>query len=155
MADKTDDPTSTQPSTQDTGDSTSHHFHIHLPHLPSFTPPGTHHVHLHIPHPFSKTSPPQPRPGEALLHSDDPSTAPLRAWAEDKEKQHPGENGSFAGGSTTTMSWGAQSWILPHKGDTPAPPDEKLGIHYHYHLPGVPEDGKPKGEGQGEAGEGK
>lgn len=22
------------------------------------------------------------------------------------------------------MSWGAESWILPHKGDTPLPPDQ-------------------------------
>ena len=51
------------------------------------------------------------------------------------------------------MSWGAESWVLPHKGDTPAPPDENLGIHYHYHLAGVPGDWKPKKEGEGEGGE--
>ena len=153
MADKTDDPTSTQPASQETEDSPHHHFHIHLPHPPKSTPPGKHHLHLHVPHPFSKSSPPQPRSGEALLHSDDPSTAPLRAWAEDKEKQYPGQDGSFGTGYTTTMSWGSSSWILPHKGDTPPPPDQKLGIHYHYHLAGVPGEWKPKEEGQGEAGE--
>ena len=38
------------------------------------------------------------------------------------------------------MSWGAGSWILPHEGDTSKPPDERRGIHYHYHLEGFPGD---------------
>ena len=68
------------------------------------------------------------RPGKSLMtappDSLDPSTAALVAWAEDKQQQHPGANGSFGNGSTTGMSWGAESWVLPHKGDTPLPPDQ-------------------------------
>lgn len=53
------------------------------------------------------------------------------------------------------MSWGTESWIIPHEGDTQPPPDENLGIHYYYHLTGVPGDWKPKEDGNGEAEEGK
>lgn len=50
------------------------------------------------------------------------------------------------------MSWGAGSWTLPHEGDTKRPPDERRGIHYHYHLEGVEGDWKEVekgGEGEG------
>ena len=47
--------------------------------------------------------------------------------------------------------------MLPHEGDTARPPDERRGIHYHYHLEGVPGDWVEVkgGEGEGEGKEGK
>ena len=79
--------------------------------------------------PLIPSSNSHPRPGKSLMTAPpsalDPSTAALVAWAEEKEKQYPGTNGSFGNGSTTGMSWGAESWILPHKGDTPLPPDQR------------------------------
>ena len=43
--------------------------------------------------------------------------------------QFPGQDGSFAQGANTAgvvdgMAWGGP-WLLPHKGDTQPPPDEK------------------------------
>ncbi|KAK0509731.1 hypothetical protein JMJ35_008125 [Cladonia borealis] len=83
------------------------------------------------------------RPGASLMTAPpstlDPSTAALVAWAAEKEKQYPGQGGSFATGyGSTTMGWGAESWILPHKGDTALPPDQ----------------GKPEIVGGGEGGKG-
>ena len=78
--------------------------------------------------PLIPSSDSHPRPGKSLMTAPpsalDPTTAALVAWAEEKEKQYPGAHGSFGDGSTTGMSWGAESWILPHKGDTPLPPDQ-------------------------------
>ncbi|CAF9920363.1 MAG: hypothetical protein ALECFALPRED_001497 [Alectoria fallacina] len=69
------------------------------------------------------------RPGAAIINSDDPSTEALRRWALDKQLQFPGQDGSFAQGANTAgvvdgMAWGGP-WLLPHKGDTQPPPDEK------------------------------
>ena len=50
------------------------------------------------------------------------------------------------------MSWGANSWVVPHEGDTARPPDERRGIHYHYHLEGVPGDWVEEKGGEGEGG---
>ena len=77
--------------------------------------PPDHHVEGHA---NAKKS---QRPGEDIIKSDDPATAALRAWAQDKQMQYPGQDGSFAKGGVGTggdgMGWGADSWILPHKGD--------------------------------------
>ena len=61
------------------------------------------------------------------MKSDDPSTKALREWAMDKEKQYPGANGSIAvtSQSIDMMAWGG-AHILPRKGDTLPPPDEKM-----------------------------
>ncbi|CAD6576347.1 MAG: hypothetical protein ASARMPREDX12_007854 [Alectoria sarmentosa] len=69
------------------------------------------------------------RPGAAIINSDDPSTEALRRWALDKQLQFPGQDGSFAQGANTAgvvdgMAWGGP-WLLPHKGDTQLPPDER------------------------------
>ena len=70
------------------------------------------------------------RPGAAIISSDDPSTADLRRWALDKQLQYPGQDGSFAQGARTAgvvdgMGWSGP-WLLPHKGDTLPPPDERV-----------------------------
>ncbi|MCJ1451644.1 hypothetical protein MMC28_001984 [Mycoblastus sanguinarius] len=69
-------------------------------------------------------SPKPARPGQSIMESNDPSTAALRAFAEEKSKHYPGQDGSFSTGynSGDTMGWATDSWILPHKGDTKLPP---------------------------------
>ena len=61
------------------------------------------------------------------MSSDDPSTADLCAWAEDKQKHYPGQDGSIAVNNATmiSMAWGGP-WILPHKQDTLRPSDERV-----------------------------
>lgn len=49
------------------------------------------------------------------------------------------------------MAWGGP-WLLPHKGDTLPPPDERVGHGEARVLGG--EEGGTKGEGEGEGGEG-
>ncbi|CAF9918047.1 MAG: hypothetical protein ALECFALPRED_000501 [Alectoria fallacina] len=64
------------------------------------------------------------RRGEAIMKSDDPSTAALRAWAEDKQTQIPGSNGSFVTGQIS-MGTGAVSggpMFLPRKEYNVEPP---------------------------------
>lgn len=70
------------------------------------------------------------RPGAAIINSDDPSTEALRRWALDKQLHYPGQDGSFAQGANTAgvvdgMAWGGP-WLLPHKGNTLPPPDERV-----------------------------
>jgi len=67
------------------------------------------------------------RPGASIMASDDPSTAALRTWAEDKEKTYPGQDGSITvnPASMDAMAWGGP-WTLPYKGDTLPPPDKRV-----------------------------
>ena len=103
------------------------------------------HEHHHL---SSKYTRPQ-RPGEAIMNSDDPSTQALREWAAEKQKQYPGQNGSFAVNSAnyaTGLAWGGP-WVLPHKGDTLPPPDERLRHGEAMYLgPAEPKEGKAGGE---------
>ena len=61
------------------------------------------------------------------MNSDDPSTADLRAWAEDKQKHYPGQDGSIAVNNATmnSMAWGGP-WILPHTEDDLRAPDDRV-----------------------------
>lgn len=64
------------------------------------------------------------RPGENIMKSDDPGTAALRAWAEDRQMQVPGSDGSFATGQMS-MGVGAVSGgplFLPRKEYNVEPP---------------------------------
>ena len=91
----------------------------------------------------SKSSPSE-RTGAAIINSDDPSTADLRAWAEDKQKHYPGQDGSTAVNNATmnSMVWGGP-WILPHKQDTLRPPDERVSHSEARYI------GPAGGEGEG------
>lgn len=85
------------------------------------------------------------------MKSDDPSTQALRQWALDKEKQYPGADGSIAvtGQSFDFMAWGG-AHILPRKGDTLLPPDEKMR-HGEVEYVGFMEEGMLEGNmGKGE-----
>ena len=95
----------------------------------------------------SKNSPSE-RIGAAIMSSDDPSTADLRAWAEDRQKHYPGQDGSIAVNNATmnSMAWGGR-WILPHKQDALRPSDERVSHgEARYMGPGAGE-----GEGSKEA----
>ncbi|KAK4694347.1 hypothetical protein P7C71_g3216, partial [Lecanoromycetidae sp. Uapishka_2] len=64
------------------------------------------------------------------MNSNDPATADLRAWAEEKQKHLPGQDGSFVLGQLS-MGAGAVSGgpvFLPRRNDTLPPPDELLGL---------------------------
>ena len=79
-------------------------------------------------HPSSSGRRPSQRPGENIMTSDDPSTAALRAWAADKQKQIPGSNGSFALGKMS-MGAGAVSGgpvFLPRKEYIVEPPKSSV-----------------------------
>ncbi|KAK0510865.1 hypothetical protein JMJ35_006417 [Cladonia borealis] len=91
----------------------------------------------------SKT-PPSERTGAAIMNSDDPSSADLRAWAEDKQKHYPGEDGSIAVNNATmsSMAWGGP-WILPHKRGILRPPDERVSYGEARYM------GPAGGEGEG------
>lgn len=94
------------------------------------------------------------RPGAAIINSDDPSTEALRRWALDKQLQYPGQDGSFAQGANTAgvvdgMAWGGP-WLLPHKGDTLPPPDERHGEPKVVAAGGVKEIEKEGGRSGGE-----
>lgn len=84
------------------------------------------------------------RTGAAILNSDDPSTADLRAWAEDKQKHYPGQDGSIAVNNATmnSMVWGGP-WILPHKRASLRPPDERVSHSEARYM------GPAGGEGEG------
>ena len=78
------------------------------------------------------------------MNSDDPSTADLRAWAEDKQKHYPGQDGSIAVNNATmnSMVWGGR-WTLPHKHDTLRPPNERVSHGEARYI------GPAGGEGEG------
>ena len=88
--------------------------------------------------------PPSERTGAAIMNSDDPSTADLRAWAEDKLKHYPGQDGSIAVNNATmnSMAWGGP-WILPHKRENLRPFDEKVSHGEARYM------GPAGGEGEG------
>ena len=81
------------------------------------------------------------------MKSNDPSTEALREWARDKEKQYPGANGSIAvtNCNMEAMAWGS-AHIIPRRGDTPLPPDERVR-HGEVKYVGPIEEGK-LGEGE-------
>ena len=110
----------------------------------------TSHDHHHNPpsydeHADHKTHQPSRRPGEDLMKSGDPSTAALRAWAEDKQKQVPGSNGSFVTGPMS-MGVGAVSggpMFLPRKEYIVEPPMHEVD---HLRAEELREAGKGPGE---------
>lgn len=85
------------------------------------------------------------------MNSNDPSTKSLREWAAEKQKQHPGQNGSFAvnrANYATALAWGGP-WVLPHKGDKLPPEEERLRHGEATYLgPAEAEGGKAGGEGK-------
>ncbi|MCJ1406041.1 hypothetical protein MMC19_000106 [Ptychographa xylographoides] len=70
-----------------------------------------------------------PRPSRSpLLESaaDDPETAALRAWAREKDRVYPGQDGTLVFGSGAMMTNAFGGFRLPHKGETLLPPDERV-----------------------------